>query len=154
MKSKLKLCLIWITTPQADMVIAVCEARELTSVDDVGGHFQALVSRCGGADVHEKILVVNKSDLLSQEERRELQIKLDALNCLLVSCQSNQDIPKLVKRIGSKLEGICRNSGAPAPTRERHKFHLTNVAQHLTRFAKLKLRLDVKNTETTCLQLF
>ena len=31
---------------------------------------------------------------------------------------------------------ICKNSGSAAPTRERHRFHLTNVADHLDAFVE------------------
>ena len=52
-----------------------------------------------------KIIVVNKSDLLSNEEIRKLseKIKSKKLNALLISCLINKGIPELKKRITDSM---------------------------------------------------
>ena len=65
----------------------------LSKVDDLDDYFNQLIGRCGGVSVKERILVVNKSDLLSKAQMEALRFRLNDLdNSCLISCTTEYQV--------------------------------------------------------------
>ncbi|KAG0410247.1 hypothetical protein HPB47_012640 [Ixodes persulcatus] len=84
------------------------------------------------------LFVLNKTDLLSREDRALLRERLAGgeHDCVFTSCATHEGIADLVARLAAKLEAMCRNpaDASPALTQERHRHHLQHCLESLGRF--------------------
>ena len=121
------------TTASADLVIAMTDAR--TALDQKFGA-ESLIDRCGGSEVKHRMLVVNKSDLLSEEERSRLngQLQKTSLPWAVVSCKTEGGTGHLLTTLATQLQTACETQSSIAPSRERHRHHLATTVRYLNKF--------------------
>ena len=80
----------------------------------------------------DAILVLNKSDLLKKEPNP----KILRFNHVLISLKDNQNIDKLILKIKNNLKNKFITDEEILITRERHRQHLVQCADHLKNFIK------------------
>ena len=103
----------------ADLKLVVVDAK----IIDLSGFLNDLLK-------DDAILVVNKSDLL----REKLDPKILKLNHVLISLKENLNIDVLISKIKSSLKNKFINEEDILITRERHRQHLVQCADHLKNF--------------------
>ncbi|CAN7939332.1 unnamed protein product [Ixodes hexagonus] len=124
----------------ADLALVVADCRELLHTSEVGGFMETHLEQLGVEPCHGGLLLVfNKMDLLSREERAFLQERLTSSkhDCIFTSCTTHEGIADLVSRLSAKLEALCSNpaDGSPALTQERHRHHLQRCLENLQQFS-------------------
>ena len=109
------------TAEEADLRIVVIEPKNL--------HFTGFLK-----DLFDKnsILVINKCDLAQVT----LEEQFKKLNPILISIKNNTNIDELIMSIKNRLKKIFSNSDDIFITRERHRHHLDQCADHLANFSK------------------
>ncbi len=80
----------------------------------------------------DAILVLNKSDLLKKEPNP----KILRFNHVLISLKDNHNIDKLILKIKNNLKNKFITDEEILITRERHRQHLVQCADHLKNFIK------------------
>ena len=80
---------------------------------------------------NDAILVVNKSDLLEEK----LDPKILNLNHVLISLKDNLNIEELIFKIKNSLKNKFITEEDILITRERHRQHLVQCADHLKNFS-------------------
>ena len=103
----------------ADLKLVVVDAKSI----DLGGFLDDLLKK-------NAILVVNKSDLLKEK----LDPKISKLNHVLISLKDNLNIDKLISKIKNNLKNKFISEEDILITRERHRQHLVQCAEHLKNF--------------------
>ena len=103
----------------ADLKLVVVDAKSI----DLSGFLNDLLK-------NDAILVVNKSDLL-KEKLIQKSIKL---NHVLISLKDNSNIDVLISKIKNSLKNKFINEEDILITRERHRQHLAQCADHLKIF--------------------
>ena len=103
----------------ADLKLVVVDAK----IIDLSGFLNDLLK-------DDAILVVNKSDLLKEK----LDPKILKLNHVLISLKENLNIDVLISKIKSSLKNKFINEEDILITRERHRQHLVQCADHLKNF--------------------
>ena len=103
----------------ADLKLVVVDAKSI----DLGGFLDDLLKK-------NAILVVNKSDLLKEK----LDPKISKLNHVLISLKDNLNIDKLISKIKNNLKNKFISEEDILITRERHRQHLVQCADHLKNF--------------------
>ena len=96
---------------------------------DLGGFLSDLLK-------NDAILVVNKSDLLKEE----LDPKIFKLNHVLISLKNNSNIDELISKIKNSLKNKFITEEDILITRERHRQHLVQCADHLKNFSDIKMK--------------
>ena len=79
---------------------------------------------------NDAILVINKSDLLKDK----LDSKILKLNHVLISLKNNSNIDELILKIKNYLKDKFITEEDILITRERHRQHLVQCADHLKNF--------------------
>ena len=87
---------------------------------------------------NDAILVVNKSDLLKEE----LDPKILKLNHVLISLKNNSNIDELISKIKNSLKNKFITEEDILITRERHRQHLVQCADHLKNFSDKNEKKD------------
>ena len=103
----------------ADLKLVVVDAKNV----DLSGFLNDLLK-------NDSILVVNKSDLLKEE----LDPKIFKLNHVLISLKNNSNIDVLITKIKNSLKNKFITEEDILITRERHRQHLVQCADHLKNF--------------------
>jgi tRNA modification GTPase len=104
----------------ADLKLVVVEAKNI----DLSGFLNDLLK-------NDSILVVNKSDLLVEK----LDQKILKLNHVLISLKDNLNIDELILKIKNNLKNKFITEEDILITRERHRQHLVQCADHLKDFS-------------------
>ena len=84
---------------------------------------------------NDAILVVNKSDLLKEK----LDPEISKLNHVQISLKDNLNIDNLITRIKDQLKNKFITEEDILITRERHRQHLVQCADHLKNFLQKKM---------------
>ena len=105
----------------ADLKLVVVDAKNI----DLSGFLNDLLK-------NNAILVVNKSDLLKDK----LDPKIFKLNHVQISLKDNLNIDELITRIKDNLKNKFITEEDILITRERHRQHLVQCVNHLTKFAR------------------
>ena len=87
---------------------------------------------------NDAILVVNKSDLL----KKKLDPEISRLNHVLISLKDNLNIDKLILKIKNELKNKFISEEDILITRERHRQHLIQCADHLKNFSDKNNKKD------------
>ena len=103
----------------ADLKLVVVDAKNI----DLSGFLNDLLK-------NDAILVVNKSDLLKEE----LDSKILKLNHVLISLKDNFNVDELISKIKKSLKNKFITKEDILITRERHRQHLVQCADHLKNF--------------------
>ena len=104
----------------ADLKLVVVDAKSI----DLSGFLNEFLK-------NDAILVVNKSDLLHEE----LNLEIKKLNHVLISLKDNLNIDQLIEKIKDNLKSKFISEQDILITRERHRQHLIQCADHLKNFA-------------------
>jgi tRNA modification GTPase len=111
----------------ADLKLVVVDAKNV----DLSGFLNDLLK-------NDAILVVNKSDLLKEE----LDPKIFKLNHVLISLKNNSNIDELISKIKNSLKNKFITEEDILITRERHRQHLVQCADHLKNFSDKNEKKD------------
>ena len=111
----------------ADLKLVVVDAKNI----DLSGFLNDLLK-------NDAILVVNKSDLLKEE----LDPKILKLNYVLISLKNNSNIDELILKIKNSLKNKFISEEDILITRERHRQHLVQCADHLKNFLEKNDKKD------------
>ncbi|XP_074523529.1 5-taurinomethyluridine-[tRNA] synthase subunit GTPB3, mitochondrial [Halichoeres trimaculatus] len=90
------------------------------------------------------LLVLNKSDLLSEEQRQKLDRELRQVSGLppfsLISCLSDEGLQDFLKVLHSSIKTLCGDplSGAPTLTQARHRAHLQQCCAALAQYQQYR----------------
>ncbi len=103
----------------ADLKLVVVDAKSI----DFSGFLSDLLKK-------DAILVINKSDLLKDK----LDSEVSKFNHVLISLKDNLNIDKLIFKIKNNLENKFISEEDILITRERHRQHLLQCAEHLKNF--------------------
>ena len=104
----------------ADLKLVVVDAKNI----DLSGFLNDLLKK-------DAILVINKSDLLKEK----LSAEVSKFNHILISLKDNYNIDKLILKIKKNLETKFIIEDDILITRERHRQHLLQCAEHLKNFS-------------------
>ena len=111
----------------ADLKLVVVEAKSI----DLKGFLSDLLK-------NNAILVVNKSDLLKEK----LDPEISKFNHVLISLKDNLNIDKLISKIKNYLKEKFISEEDILITRERHRQHLVQCAEHLKNFSNKNDKKD------------
>ena len=103
----------------ADLKLVVVDAKTI----DLSGFLNDLLK-------NDAILVINKSDLL----KGKLNSEISKFNHVLISLKDNLNLDKLISKIKSNLKNKIISQEDIYITRERHRQHLVQCADHLKFF--------------------
>ena len=103
----------------ADLKLVVVDAKSI----DFSGYLNDLIKK-------NAILVINKSDLLN----KKLDQEISKLNHVLISLKDNLNIDELITKIKNNLRDKFITEEDILITRERHRQHLVQCADHLKNF--------------------
>ena len=104
----------------ADLKLVVVDAKNI----DLSGFLNDLLK-------NNAILVVNKSDLLKEK----LDSEISKLNHVLISLKDNLNVDELILKIKNNLKNKFITEEDILITRERHRQHLVQCADHLKNFS-------------------
>ena len=111
----------------ADLKLVVVDAKSI----DLSGFLNDLLK-------NDAILVINKSDLLTEK----LDPKTLKLNHVLISLKDNLNIDVLISKIKNSLKIKFITEENILITRERHRHHLVQCAEHLKKFLDKNEKMD------------
>ena len=111
----------------ADLKLVVVDAKSV----DLSGFLNDLLK-------NDAILVINKSDLLSEK----LDPEISKLNHVLISIKDNINIDKLISKIKNNLKNKLISEEDILITRERHRQHLVQCSDHLKNFLDKNYKKD------------
>ena len=111
----------------ADLKLVVVDAKSI----DLSGFLNDLLK-------NDAILVVNKSDLIKDK----LDPEILKLNHVLISLKDNSNIDELIKKIKNYLRDKFITEEDILITRERHRQHLVQCADHLKNFLDKNSKKD------------
>ena len=103
----------------ADLKLVVVDAKSI----DFSGFLNDLIKK-------NAILVINKSDLLN----KKLDQEISKLNHVLISLKDNLNLDELITKIKNNLRDKFITEEDILITRERHRQHLVQCADHLKNF--------------------
>ncbi len=104
----------------ADLKLVVVDAKSI----DLSGFLNDILK-------NDAILVINKSDLLKEK----LDPEISKFNHVLISLKNNLNIDKLISKIKKSLKNKFITEEDVLITRERHRQHLVQCADHLKSFS-------------------
>ena len=111
----------------ADLKLVVVDAKSI----DLSGFLNDLLK-------NNAILVINKSDLLNEK----LDSNVSRFDHVLISLKENFNIDKLILKIKSSLKNKFISQDDILITRERHRQHLIQSADHLRNFLDKNSKKD------------
>ncbi len=111
----------------ADLKLVVVDAKNI----DLSGFLNDLLK-------NDAILVINKSDLL----KKNLDPEIAKLNPVIISLKDNLNIDKLITKIKNSLRSKFISEEDILITRERHRQHLVQCADHLKIFLEKNDKKD------------
>uniref|UniRef100_A0A6J0SSL4 tRNA modification GTPase GTPBP3, mitochondrial n=1 Tax=Pogona vitticeps TaxID=103695 RepID=A0A6J0SSL4_9SAUR len=124
----------------ADLVLAILDAAEMArSHDRLSPALLDVLPPEEPKGTPPYILVLNKSDLLGEQERRDLLAscsRQELSPACLLSCKTGEGIVAFLQALGEQLAHMCGDPllGSPSPTRARHHLSLMNCLEALGRF--------------------
>ncbi|XP_064187647.1 tRNA modification GTPase GTPBP3, mitochondrial isoform X1 [Anguilla rostrata] len=132
---------------QADLTLAVLDATHLPTThrgvpDFLSSHLRTLLpgEEDPEAAARRCLLVLNKSDLLTEEQAAEVQSALARARGLppacLMSCQTGHGLDGFMEALLRQVKALCGDplSGSPSLTQARHRAHLQQCVQSLGQY--------------------
>ncbi|XP_047442172.1 tRNA modification GTPase GTPBP3, mitochondrial [Mugil cephalus] len=134
---------------QADLTLVVVDSTHLPSDAQQAAAFlrEHLRSVLPSQDQPEKgrcLLVLNKSDLLPEEQRQKLDSELRGVSGLaplcLISCQTSEGLEDFLTVLHATVKTLCGDplSGAPTLTQARHRAHLQQCVAALAQYQRYR----------------
>nr|XP_057928327.1 tRNA modification GTPase GTPBP3, mitochondrial [Doryrhamphus excisus] len=89
------------------------------------------------------LLVLNKVDLLPEEQRQTLKRELGSISRMplcVMSCHTNEGLQDFLTTLHSRVKTLCGNplSGAPTLTQARHRAHLQQCVAALDQYQRYR----------------
>ncbi|KAJ8374691.1 hypothetical protein SKAU_G00052710 [Synaphobranchus kaupii] len=136
---------------QADLTLAVLDSTHLPKAHQgvphfLLGHLRTLLP--GGEDLEAALrrclLVINKSDLLTDEQVAKIQTVLSQAEELppvcLMSCHTGHGLDDFMEALLKQVKTLCGDplSGSPSLTQARHRAHLQRCVQALAQYHRYR----------------
>ncbi|XP_070817095.1 tRNA modification GTPase GTPBP3, mitochondrial isoform X2 [Chaetodon trifascialis] len=138
---------------QADLTLMVVDCAHLPSDAQqaaafLQGHLRSILPSQEQPDAvcpaDRSLLVLNKIDLLPQEQRQKLDGELSRVSGLppvcLISCHTNEGLQDFLAALHSSVKTLCGDplSGAPTLTQARHRAHLQQCFAALAQYQRYR----------------
>ncbi|KAM9763194.1 5-taurinomethyluridine-[tRNA] synthase subunit GTPB3, mitochondrial isoform 1-T1 [Menidia menidia] len=134
---------------QADLTLVVVDSAHLPSevhkaADFLLEHLRSVLSSPTQPETGRCLLVLNKTDLLPETQRKELDRELRGFRGLppvcLISCQSNEGLKDFLTALQGSVKTLCGDplSGAPTLTQARHRAHLQQCVAALAQYPRYR----------------
>ncbi|XP_062412973.1 tRNA modification GTPase GTPBP3, mitochondrial [Sardina pilchardus] len=133
---------------QADLALVVVDSSLLPQEPrNMAAHLsQQLAEVLSGQQASQAscLLVLNKSDLLSEEERRSVQSALressDLPPACLLSCHTNGGVNGFLSALKNAVQILCGDplTGGPSLTQARHRAHLMECVRSLAQYRQYR----------------
>ncbi|XP_024135182.1 tRNA modification GTPase GTPBP3, mitochondrial isoform X1 [Oryzias melastigma] len=131
-----------LTLVVVDSVLLPCEVQK--AADILQENLTSVLPDLKQTNKDRCLLVLNKTDLLPEAHRRELERELNEVSGLppvcLLSCQTHEGLQDFLSVFHSRLKILCGDplSGAPTLTQARHRAHLQQCVVALAQYQKLR----------------
>uniref|UniRef100_A0A665WVW3 GTP binding protein 3, mitochondrial n=1 Tax=Echeneis naucrates TaxID=173247 RepID=A0A665WVW3_ECHNA len=131
---------------QADLTLVVVDCSNLPIDTQQAAAFlqEHLKSVMSTQKQNNCLLVLNKTDLLPEEQRQNLDMELRQVSGLppacLISCHSNEGLQDFLTALHGNVKTLCGDplSGAPTLTQARHRTHLQQCAAALAQYQRYR----------------
>ncbi|KAM9358283.1 5-taurinomethyluridine-[tRNA] synthase subunit GTPB3, mitochondrial [Symphorus nematophorus] len=134
---------------QADLTLVVVDCAHLPSDAQqaaafLQGHLRTVLPTQEQPNTGRCLLVLNKTDLLPQEQRQKLDVELRQVSGLppvcLISCHTNEGLQDFLTELHSSVKTLCGDplSGAPTLTQARHRAHLQQCFAALAQYQQYR----------------
>lgn len=128
---------------QADVTLAVVDLTQLPSEPGLmpaflSGHLRSILEQT--SDRRQCILILNKSDLISTEQKRSVRASLmqtgDVPHFCFLSCHTRDGLQDLLTVLQDRLKTLCGDPllGNPSLTQTRHRTHLQKSTEALHQY--------------------
>ncbi|XP_049443650.1 tRNA modification GTPase GTPBP3, mitochondrial isoform X3 [Epinephelus fuscoguttatus] len=134
---------------QADLTLVVVDSSQLPSdaqkaADFLQWYLRSVLPTEEQPETDRFLLVLNKTDLLPQEQRLKLNGELMRVSGLppvcLISCHTNDGLQDFLTVLHSSVKTLCGDplSGAPTLTQARHRAHLQQCFTALAQYQRYR----------------
>ncbi|XP_041791797.1 tRNA modification GTPase GTPBP3, mitochondrial isoform X2 [Chelmon rostratus] len=134
---------------QADLTLVVVDCSHLPSDAQQAAAFlqrrlSSVLPSQEQPETDRSLLVLNKIDLLPQEQRLKLDRELSRVSGLppvcLISCHTNEGLQDFLTVLHSSVKTLCGDplSGAPTLTQARHRAHLQQCLAALAQYQRYR----------------
>uniref|UniRef100_A0A8C4GZT4 5-taurinomethyluridine-[tRNA] synthase subunit GTPB3, mitochondrial n=1 Tax=Dicentrarchus labrax TaxID=13489 RepID=A0A8C4GZT4_DICLA len=129
---------------QADLTLVVVDCTNLPSDAQQASAFLQEHLRSVLPSQEQFLLVLNKTDLLPQEQKLKLDGELRQVSGLspfcLISCHNNEGLQDFLTVLHSHVKTLCGDplSGAPTLTQARHRAHLQQCFAALAQYQQYR----------------
>ncbi|XP_049910765.1 tRNA modification GTPase GTPBP3, mitochondrial isoform X2 [Epinephelus moara] len=134
---------------QADLTLVVVDSSQLPSdaqkaADFLQWYLRSVLPTEEQPETDRFLLVLNKTDLLPQEQRLKLNGELMRVSGLppvcLISCHTNDGLQDFLTVLHSSVKTLCGDplSGAPTLTQARHRAHLQQCFAALAQYQRYR----------------
>ncbi|KAM3876324.1 5-taurinomethyluridine-[tRNA] synthase subunit GTPB3, mitochondrial [Diretmus argenteus] len=134
---------------QADLTLVVVDSTQLPpDVQQVPAflqeHLQSVLPTQEHSQTEGYLLVLNKTDLVPDEQRQRMEKELRCFSSLppvcVISCQTNEGVQDFLKVLHSRVKALCGDplSGAPSLTQARHRAHLQHCVAALAQYQRYR----------------
>ncbi|XP_019127882.2 5-taurinomethyluridine-[tRNA] synthase subunit GTPB3, mitochondrial isoform X2 [Larimichthys crocea] len=138
---------------QADLTLVVVDCAHLSSDAQqaaafIQGHLTSVLPTQEQPEsvfpTDRFLLVLNKSDLLPEEQKQKLDRELRCVSGLppvcLISCHTNEGLQDFLTVLHSSVKTLCGDplSGAPTLTQARHRAHLQQCFAALAQYQRYR----------------
>nr|XP_033477144.1 tRNA modification GTPase GTPBP3, mitochondrial isoform X3 [Epinephelus lanceolatus] len=134
---------------QADLTLVVVDSSQLPSdaqkaADFLQWYLRSVLPTEEQPETDRFLLVLNKTDLLPQEQRLKLNGELMRVSGLppvcLISCHTNDGLQDFLTMLHSSVKTLCGDplSGAPTLTQARHRAHLQQCFAALAQYQRYR----------------
>ncbi|XP_030288026.1 5-taurinomethyluridine-[tRNA] synthase subunit GTPB3, mitochondrial isoform X1 [Sparus aurata] len=134
---------------QADLTLVVVDCAHLPTEAQqaaafLQGHLRSVLPTQEQPETDRCLLVLNKTDLLPQEQRQKLARELGRVSGLppvsLISCHTDEGLQDFLTVLHSSVKTLCGDplSGAPTLTQARHRAHLQQCFTALAQYQRYR----------------
>ncbi|XP_056133560.1 tRNA modification GTPase GTPBP3, mitochondrial isoform X2 [Lampris incognitus] len=134
---------------QADLTLLVVDSAQLPSDAQqvpvsLQEHLMDVLPTQEHFNPERYLLVLNKTDLVSEEQRLRLERELRCFSGLppvcLISCQTSSGLQDFLTVLHSTVKALCGDplSGAPSLTQARHRAHLQQCVAALNQYRRYR----------------
>ncbi|XP_073333359.1 tRNA modification GTPase GTPBP3, mitochondrial isoform X2 [Pagrus major] len=134
---------------QADLTLVVVDCAHLPTEAQqaaafLQGHLRTVLPTQEQPETDRCLLVLNKMDLLPQEQRQKLVRELRRVSGLppvsLISCHTDEGLQDFLTVLHSSVKTLCGDplSGAPTLTQARHRAHLQQCFTALAQYQRYR----------------
>ncbi|KAM3619584.1 uncharacterized protein V6R79_010459 [Siganus canaliculatus] len=134
---------------QADLTLVVVDCTDLPSDTQqtaafLHSHLRSVLQTQEQSETDKFLLVLNKTDLLPEEQQQKLHRELSCVSGLpavsLISCHTNEGLQEFLSALHSSVKALCGDPlvGAPTLTQARHRAHLQQCFAALAQYQRYR----------------